>query len=215
MVELNVSTISDSWVSMLREIILHGSNVEIIVDGNSYKTLELYTPMVVNISNVFSNMIPVGSKWHGKSIEKYRSQVVNGDNVDGFDYDYHTRLHKWHGTIDQIGQIITNLKNNSNSRQEIATLWEPNNDLIRGKSVPCWVLADFKLREQNLNLTVIYRSWDIYGAAPSNMYAIAGLLEMVANELHCEAGRLTIICSAAHIYEYDIPSARRIIGEVP
>ena len=170
---------------------------------------------MVRIERPLTDMVPDCSKWFGRKLEAYGNQLVYGENTDGFFYTYHDRLFSYpYKCIDQIEKIIKNLKADRSSRKELSITWNPEIDLGSDQSVPCMILIDFKLRDNKLNATIYMRSWDTGSAAPANLYAFAKLLEYVAGEVKAVVGFLTVICSAAHIYQEDIGDARRIAGMI-
>ena len=224
MTEISVSCISEAWPRVLQEVLLHGVETAVIADGVPRKTIELWTPIIVNLDKPLTEMEPTGSKWTGVKLQQYARQLVYGENGDGFDYTYWQRLRRYSTDdelrfyTDQIDNIMRNLMKEPSSRKEIAVTYIPEIDsyhLKTGLAIPCLSLVDFKLRSGQLNLTCYFRSNDACSAWPINAYGLAKLLEHVADQLGVEAGRLSMISNAMHIYNEDLESARQIAGIVP
>jgi thymidylate synthase len=211
--EINARTISDAWVEVLRST-LRGVPTKVIASGTERMTLEHPNVVLTNINMPFVDMIPQGSKFCDQgALEAYAMQLQTGNNLNGFEYTYGERLRKYgDAQIDQIDLIIKHLQQNPESRQAIAITWRPMVDAKRAGDVPCMLLCDFVIRQGQLNLTVYFRSHDIYGAFPSNAYGLARLMETVARFTGNEVGRLSIISNKAHIYDTDLAAARMVTG---
>jgi thymidylate synthase len=222
MVEIKGRTISECWPLLVNKVLTLGRPVDVIASGDHRQTIELQEPVVVIISNPLNDMEATGSKWAGEKLEAYGRQLVNGESIEGFDYNYHDQIFKYpyklvdknYYSVDQIESVIEDLKIDSSSRKEIAITWEPYTHIGSSDAVPCLILCDFSLRRNALSMVVYFRSNDIYAAWPSNAYGLIKLMEYVAKKLRVEVGQFTIISNKAHIYEYDINIARFIAGVI-
>jgi thymidylate synthase len=215
--EINVATISEAWEHLLLGVLTQGMRTQVTADGVTRDTIEYPGVIITNISKPYMEMIPKGSKFTESSLTTYAAQLWDGD-AKGFVYSYGERLRAYKATvnsdpIDQILSIVEDLKLEPQSRREVAITWQPTKDLYTNV-VPCMILTDFKLRNLQLNLTVYFRSHDIYGAFPANAYGLVKMLGKVANLMNraVDIGRLTIISNGAHIYEYDVANAKQIAG---
>ena len=119
------------------------------------------------------------------------------------------KLEGTYAFIDQIKRIILELKEAPTSRRAIGVTWRIPEDLLTDE-VPCMILVDFKIRDEQLFTTVVFRSNDIFGAAPANFVAIRELSRYVANELSIPIGPITIQSISAHIYEHNFEEAEKI-----
>jgi thymidylate synthase len=119
------------------------------------------------------------------------------------------KLEGTYAFIDQIKRIILELKEAPTSRRAIGVTWRIPEDLLTDE-VPCMILVDFKIRDEQLFTTVVFRSNDIFGAAPANFVAIRELSRFVANELSIPIGPITVQSISAHIYEGNWDEAMRI-----
>lgn len=108
--------------------------------------------------------------------------------------------------MDQIGEVIRLLIENPNTRRAVCATWIPSVDL-RQENCPCLNWLVFYAVKGRLNLTVGFRSHDIYGAYVSNLYGLSRLLEYVAVRTGLEIGTLTIVSINAHynrLFEEDV-----------
>jgi thymidylate synthase len=208
--EINARTIADAWGEVLRAVLVHGSQQDVVADNENRNTIEYPGILLVNIAMPFRCMIPAGSKFDKHALENYAAQLWSGENPTGFAYTYGERLRNYEG-LDQLRVVMDQLKKDPTSRREVAITWNPFSDCT-DFVVPCMILTDWKLRHGQLNLTVYFRSHDMFGAWPSNCYGLAKLMERMASEIGAEVGRLSIVSSAAHIYEHDVNAAKMVAG---
>lgn len=196
---IRASTISDGWYRGLDLIWHHG---ETLRDERGSETRELLN-LVIVIGNPYKDQIPEHSSWNVERLDKYAKQLITDENAQNFEYTYGQRLRDWGVEgIDQIKYVIDKLKKNPNSRRATCVTWIPSKDTV-SQEIPCMILLDFKLRRGRLNLTVVFRSHDFYGAAPSNWYGLSKLMEYVADKIGAKPGKLTSVSISAHIYAHD------------
>ncbi|MBD3406599.1 MAG: thymidylate synthase [Candidatus Lokiarchaeota archaeon] len=141
--------------------------------------------------------------------EKYSTQLLNPDRLD-FDYTYGERLNAWgEESINQIEYVISKLKKNPNTRRAVATTWDPRKDIVVDE-VPCLNHFVFMKRSDQLDVSVMIRSNDMYGAWPANVYALGDLLRYVCDQTNMTVGTITTLSVNAHIYEHDWETAINI-----
>ena len=141
--------------------------------------------------------------------EKYATQLLNPDRLE-FEYTYGERLNAWGSeTVDQIEYVINKLKLNPHSRRAVATTWDPRKDTVNDE-VPCLNHFVFMEREGELDISVMIRSNDMYGAWPANVYALGELLSYVAEQTDLSSGKITTLSVNAHIYKHDWDKAKTL-----
>lgn len=196
----------DGWVRIVRKIMDSGMTR---VDERGSKTrwvdnaiIHIESPFLDRVSEKYSFSEPVLK-------EKYATQLLNPDRMD-FDYTYGERLNAW-GTehINQIDYVIHKLRVSPNSRRAVAITWDPRKDALVDE-VPCLNHFVFMTREGVLDLSVMIRSNDMYGAWPANVYALGELLDHVSRETDLESGTITTLSVNAHIYEHDWEKAEQV-----
>ena len=107
------------------------------------------------------------------------------------------------GYINQIDYIVNKLKNEMNSRRALAITWNPYIDIDENdnyKSVPCLQYIQFLIRDNKLEMSVMFRSNDILLAYHSNIIGLIVLGEMVAEKLRIKLNKYTHYIVSAHIY---------------
>ena len=103
------------------------------------------------------------------------------------------------GHIDQIAQLIDQIKRNPDSRRHIVSAWnvaEVNNMALP----PCHTLFQFYVADGRLSLQLYQRSADIFLGVPFNIASYALLLMMVAQVTGLKAGDFVHSFGDAHIY---------------
>lgn len=141
--------------------------------------------------------------------DKYATQLLNPDRMD-FDYTYGERLNDWGKEgVNQIEYVITKLKESPNTRRAVATTWDPRKDTVVDE-VPCLNHFVFMMCEERLNLSVMIRSNDMYGAWPANVYALGELLTYVSEKTKITPGTITTHSVNAHVYRHDWEKASKI-----
>lgn len=196
----------DGWVRIVRKIMDSGMR-RTDERGSETRWLEnaiihIEDPFVERVSGKYPFSEPVLK-------EKYATQLLNPDRMD-FDYTYGERLNAW-GTeqLNQIEYVINKLRESPHSRRAVATTWDPRKD-TRVDEVPCLNHFVFMSREGLLDLSVMIRSNDMYGAWPANVYALGELLDHVSGRTDLKRGTITTMSVNAHIYKHDWERAEQI-----
>jgi len=152
-------------------------------------------------------MVSRHSRFSRKFMEKYAEDLLTGTPAN-FEYDYHDRLFNWgenlqaEGSslhIDQVGYIIRKLQESPVSRRAIAVTWNPYTDEHRA-DCPCLQLVQCLIRDDRLQMKVVFRSNDMLTAAGANMFALVHLQQSIADKLEVAAGPYTHISLVPHIY---------------
>jgi thymidylate synthase len=147
------------------------------------------------------------SRFQQKFVEQYAHDLLEGSKAS-FEYDYHGRLFSWgeglkHDGqdvhINQIDYIVEKLRDSQVSRRAIAITWNPVID-EQLDDCPCLQLIQCVVRNDFLDMRVIFRSNDMLTAAGSNMYALVQLQKYIANQLEVLCGTYTHISLVPHIY---------------
>jgi thymidylate synthase len=102
-------------------------------------------------------------------------------------------------TIDQIRNVIEQIKKNPDSRRLIVSAWNVG-EIEKMKLPPCHLLFQFYVADGKLSLQLYQRSCDIFLGVPFNITSYALLLMMVAQVCDLEAGDFVHTLGDAHIY---------------
>ncbi len=103
-------------------------------------------------------------------------------------------------TIDQLGNVIEQIKTNPDSRRLIVSAWNPE-DIPNVALPPCHVLFQFYVNDNKLSLQLYQRSGDMFLGVPFNIASYSLLLNLVARETGLELGEYVHTLGDAHIYK--------------
>lgn len=101
--------------------------------------------------------------------------------------------------IDQIAQVLDNLRTHPDSRRHLVSAWNVA-DLDRMALAPCHVLFQFHVAEDSLSCQLYQRSADLFLGVPFNIASYALLTRMFAQVLGYAPGELIHTLGDAHIY---------------
>ena len=103
------------------------------------------------------------------------------------------------GHIDQISQVVEQIKNNPDSRRLIVSAWnvaEVNNMALP----PCHAFFQFYVADGKLSCQLYQRSADIFLGVPFNIASYALLVHMVAQQCDLEVGDFVWTGGDVHLY---------------
>lgn len=102
-------------------------------------------------------------------------------------------------TIDQISQLIEQIKKNPDSRRLIVSAWNVA-DIERMKLPPCHTMFQFYVANGKLSCQLYQRSADIFLGVPFNIASYALLTMMMAQVCNLKPGEFIHTFGDAHIY---------------
>lgn len=115
-------------------------------------------------------------------------------------------------TVDQISALISEIKNNPDSRRLIVSAWNPavlpdpamspKANAAQGKQAlpPCHTLFQFYVLEGKLSCQLYQRSGDVFLGVPFNIASYALLTLMVAQVCNLQPGEFIHTLGDAHLY---------------
>jgi thymidylate synthase len=103
------------------------------------------------------------------------------------------------GSVDQITQVVANIRNNPESRRHIVSAWNVA-EIEKMALPPCHTLFQFYVRGDRLDLQLYQRSADMFLGVPFNIASYSLLLMMVAQVTGYEPGEFIHTLGDAHIY---------------
>ncbi|MAZ02649.1 MAG: thymidylate synthase [Sneathiella sp.] len=121
-------------------------------------------------------------------------------------------------TIDQISNLITQIKTNPNSRRLIVSAWNPA-QVDSMALPPCHCLFQFYVAEGKLSCQLYQRSADVFLGVPFNIASYALLTMMIAQVCDLEPGEFIHSFGDTHLYANHLEQAdiqlARIPGKLP
>jgi len=157
-----------------------------------------------NISYLKKNGVRIWDEWadaNGNLGPVYGAQWRSWPKKDG-------------STIDQITNLIADLKSNPESRRLIVTAWNPS-DVNDMALPPCHCLFQFYVARGKLSCQLYQRSADVFLGVPFNIASYALLTIMIAQVVDLLPGEFVHTLGDAHIYKNHIPQAELQLERLP
>lgn len=127
---------------------------------------------------------------------------------------YGKQWRKWEGTlssnsdfyvppefvdIDQIADVIAQIKSNPDSRRLVVTAWNPA-DIAKSALPPCHILFQFYVDNGKLSCHLYQRSCDAFLGMPFNIASYALLTHMIAHVCDLQVGEFVHSFGDLHVY---------------
>ena len=110
------------------------------------------------------------------------------------------------GSVDQISNLIDEIKTNPNSRRVIVSAWNVA-DISKMALPPCHLLFQFYVVNQSLSCQLYQRSADIFLGVPFNIASYALLTHMIAQVCDLQPGEFVHTFGDVHLYNNHIEQA--------
>lgn len=137
------------------------------------------------------------------TLEDFTGEVIREDAT----YGYGARM------ADQAPKIQGLLNRAPETRAAYLTPWDPAKDSGRESGRPCLVGVWFRRYEDQLTLTVSFRSHDMFKGYCLNMAAACRWLLAEAERVGCAPGPVTCVSHSAHLYDNSWAAARAVIDK--
>ena len=117
-------------------------------------------------------------------------------------------------TIDQISEVVNQIKNNPDSRRIIVSAW--NVGEIKNMALPpCHAFFQFYVADGKLSCQLYQRSADIFLGVPFNIASYALLTMMMAQVTGLKAGDFVHTLGDAHLYLNHLEQAKTQLAREP
>jgi thymidylate synthase len=117
-------------------------------------------------------------------------------------------------TIDQISQVIQQIKTNPDSRRHMVVAYNPG-EVDKMALPPCHSFFQFYVAEGRLSLQLYQRSADVFLGVPFNIASYALLCMMVAQETGFAPGEFIHTLGDAHLYMNHLEQAKLQLTREP
>ena len=118
------------------------------------------------------------------------------------------------GTIDQVSQVVEQIRENPDSRRLIVSAWNVG-ELESMALPPCHLLYQFYVADGRLSCQLYQRSADVFLGVPFNIASYALLLLMVAQVSGLKTGDFVHTFGDVHLYSNQIEQARLQLSREP
>jgi thymidylate synthase len=157
-----------------------------------------------NIKYLKDNGVKIWDEWadeHGDLGPVYGHQWRSWPKPDG-------------STVDQITNLVEQLKKNPNSRRHIVSAWNVA-DVDHMALPPCHCLFQFYVADNRLSCQLYQRSADVFLGVPFNIASYALLTLMMAQVCGYEPGEFIHTFGDAHIYSNHIEQINEQLSREP
>jgi thymidylate synthase len=131
---------------------------------------------------------------------------------------YGKQWRSWEGangkTIDQVSELIEQIKKNPDSRRLIISAWNVA-DLPEMALMPCHTLFQFYVAEGKLSCQLYQRSADVFLGVPFNIASYALLTMMIAHVCNLESGEFVHSFGDVHIYNNHVEQVQLQLTRQP
>ena len=150
------------------------------------------------------NKVSIWDEWadeKGDLGPVYGKQWRNWETADG-------------SSVDQIKQLVDQLKTNPASRRQIVTAWNPG-EIERMALAPCHCLFQTWVGNGKLSLQLYQRSADVFLGVPFNIASYALLTHMLAEQAGLGVGEFIWTGGDCHLYSNHIEQAHLQLSRAP
>ena len=116
--------------------------------------------------------------------------------------------------VDQISEVVAQIKTNPNSRRLIVSGWNPR-EANQVALPPCHTLFQFFVADGKLSCQLYQRSADLFLGVPFNIASYALLTHMVAQVCDLEVGEFVWTGGDCHIYQNHREQVELQLGRTP
>jgi thymidylate synthase len=118
------------------------------------------------------------------------------------------------GHIDQITELMQNLRSNPDSRRHIVSAWNVA-DIPQMALAPCHAFFQFYVADGKLSCQLYQRSADLFLGVPFNIASYALLTQMVAHQLGLAPGDFIWTGGDCHIYDNHLEQVELQLSRQP
>jgi thymidylate synthase len=157
-----------------------------------------------NIRYLHDNKVTIWDEWadaNGDLGPVYGSQWRSWPTADG-------------GSIDQISQVVEQLRNTPDSRRIIVSAWNVG-EIDKMALPPCHAFFQFYVADGRLSCQLYQRSADIFLGVPFNIASYALLTLMMAQVTGLEPGDFVHTFGDAHLYLNHLQQADLQLSRTP
>jgi thymidylate synthase len=144
-----------------------------------------------NIKYLNENGVSIWDEWadqNGDLGPVYGKQWRSWETTDG-------------RTVDQISQVVQQIKTNPDSRRLIVSAWNVGDiDKIPTAPPPCHLLFQFYVANKKLSCQLYQRSADVFLGVPFNIASYSLLTHMMAQQCNLAAGEFVWTGGDCHLY---------------
>lgn len=140
----------------------------------------------------------------------YRNKLIKDDDM-GPIYGFNWRQFDY---VDQLSNVIQEIKTNPNSRRLIISAWNPK-EIDNMALPPCHTMFQFKVTNGKLDCQLYQRSADFPIGVPFNIASYALLVYLIAKECDLTPGEFIHTTGDTHIYVNQLEAVKQQLTRLP
>lgn len=205
-------TISDAWFGLLYNIQEYGYKQPIqrgsFSEEGNYRIQ--YPFVAIEIEYPHLDMIPImpqGMESFAPTtmayVEEYFANYLMYDECSENEYyKYGSRI------VGYVDEVIKMLKETPYTNQAVLEIASPGDIYLNDPT--CLRVLTFKVIDNKLNMSIFFRSNDLYSGFPSNLAGLELLKQYIVSETSLENGKIYYASDGLHIYnnQLDIVNTR-------
>lgn len=157
-----------------------------------------------NIKYLKDNNVRIWDEWADK----------NGDLGPVYGHQWRSWMSNDGIIIDQISELIKNIKQNPNSRRLIVSAWNVG-DIPKMALPPCHAFFQFYVSNNKLSCQLYQRSADVFLGLPFNIASYSLLCMMIAQVCNLEVGDFVHTLGDTHLYLNHLDQAKIQLKRTP
>jgi len=157
-----------------------------------------------NIKYLNDNNVKIWNEWADE----------NGELGPVYGHQWRSWTNNKGHKIDQIKNVIHDIKNNPDSRRLIVSAWNVG-DIKDMALPPCHSLFQFYVNNEKLSCQLYQRSADVFLGVPFNIASYALLTMMIAQVCELQAGQFIHTLGDAHLYLNHLDQAKLQLSREP
>ncbi|WP_129044902.1 thymidylate synthase [Companilactobacillus metriopterae] len=181
-----------------------------------------YTGPDMTDFGIRSQKDPIFAEEYHNQMNLFDEKILNDDSFakkyGDLGFVYGAQWRHWQkrdgGFIDQIANVIDQIKKTPDSRRLIVSAWNPE-DVPTMALPPCHSLFQFYVNNGKLSCQLYQRSGDLFLGIPFNIASYALLTHLIARECELQVGEFVHTIGDAHIYSNHIEQVKEQLSRTP
>lgn len=206
------STISDAWFGLLYNIQEYGYKQPIqrgsFAGDENYRiqypfvAIEIEHPSIDMIPTMPQGMESLAPTTMEYVEDYFATYLMNDELKENECYTYGSRICKY------TDKLIEMLRATPYTNQAVLEIASPGDIFLNDP--PCLRYLSFKVIDNKLNMSIFFRSNDLYAGFPTNICGLELLKQLIASEANLENGKIYYASDGLHIYnnQLDIVNTR-------
>ncbi|MDQ2962403.1 MAG: thymidylate synthase [Pseudomonadota bacterium] len=157
-----------------------------------------------NVRYLHDNGVTIWDEWADE----------NGELGPIYGYQWRSWPASGGGHIDQLAQVLSQIRSNPDSRRLIVSAWNVG-DIPRMKLPPCHAFFQFYVAGGKLSCQLYQRSADIFLGVPFNIASYALLTHLVAQQTDLDVGDFVWVGGDCHLYLNHLEQVETQLSRAP